>query len=81
MSREDVTSLKRRHLLVRLGRLFARIDHAVGLGDFGEARASNEEIGELLDELMVDRADPMRSSGVQSEMAETLDAPSPRRAS
>jgi hypothetical protein len=71
--------------LVRLGHLFARIDDAFSRDDFDEARANNEEVGELLDELTVeraaDRADPMRSSGVQSKTTETLDPISSGRVS
>jgi hypothetical protein len=81
MSREDVTSLRRRRLLARLGHLFARIDHAFSRGDFNEARARNQEVGELLKELVLDRADPMRSSGVQSGMTEDVAPNSSRRAS
>ena len=85
MSDSDLTSIRRRRVLARLRQLFVRIDGAVGRGDFDEARASKEEVGELLEELTAGptagRDDPIRASGVQPKTTETLDPTLSNRAS
>jgi len=72
MSISDITLGRRYGLLRRLGRLFARIDHAFARNDFEAARQNNGEVAELLTQIAPRpaRDDPSRISEVQRHPSE-----------
>jgi len=64
---------RRREVLAKLGRMFARMDDAIGRGDLGDAQQMIGEVRTLLREAQSSvlnagtRDDPMRSSSVQTK--------------